>query len=95
MSKSDPLGISAVGTAQHGTVALNDNGSVSYTPNADYDGPDSFTYTVSDGHGGTDTGLVSINVRDRSRRPSTIPSRSRIPPTRPSTWSSSSIAPAA
>jgi VCBS repeat-containing protein len=62
--ENDALGISAVGTAQHGTVALNDNGSVSYTPNADYDGPDSFTYTVSDGHGGTDTGLVSINVRD-------------------------------
>jgi uncharacterized repeat protein (TIGR01451 family) len=33
----------------NGVVVLRSNGSFSYTPNADYTGPDSFTYTVSDG----------------------------------------------
>jgi hypothetical protein len=35
---------------------------VTYTPNFNYNGPDSFTYTASDGNGGTDTADVSITV---------------------------------
>jgi VCBS repeat-containing protein len=46
----------------HGTLALNANGSFTYTPAANYNGPDSFTYTVSDGNGGTDIATVSITV---------------------------------
>src|SRR5665254_16305 len=37
-------------------------GTGTYTPNAGYVGPDSFTYAVSDGHGGTDTAIVRITV---------------------------------
>ena len=37
-------------------------GICTYTPNAGYSGPDSFTYTVSDGHGGTATATVSVTV---------------------------------
>jgi large repetitive protein len=33
-----------------------------YTPNADFCGLDSFTYTLSDGNGGTDIGTVRITV---------------------------------
>lgn len=33
-----------------------------YTPKADFIGPDKFTYTVTDGRGGFDTALVTINV---------------------------------
>ncbi|MCA9938168.1 MAG: tandem-95 repeat protein, partial [Anaerolineales bacterium] len=54
----DPLTVTAVSTATHGTVALNPDSSVTYTPDADYHGSDSFTYTVSDGNGGTDTATV-------------------------------------
>jgi VCBS repeat-containing protein len=36
-------------TAAHGTVIINANGTFSYTPDANYNGPDSFTYSVSDG----------------------------------------------
>ena len=34
-----------------------------YTPNADYNGYDSFVFGVDDGQGGSDTGTVSIRIR--------------------------------
>ncbi|MFM9915878.1 MAG: Ig-like domain-containing protein, partial [Rhizobacter sp.] len=37
-------------------------GNVVFTPTAGYTGPASFTYTISDGHGGTDTATVNITV---------------------------------
>ena len=40
----------------HGSVALNDNGSFTYTPAANYNGPDSFTYKANDGIGGLQRG---------------------------------------
>ncbi|HEX6164790.1 MAG TPA: Ig-like domain-containing protein [Vicinamibacterales bacterium] len=46
----------------HGTLALNADGTYVYTPALNYNGPDSFTFTVSDGSGGSDTGEVSITV---------------------------------
>ncbi|OYO30848.1 Ig-like domain-containing protein, partial [Janthinobacterium sp. PC23-8] len=46
----------------HGTVVVNANGSYVYTPAKDYNGADSFTYTVSDGQGGSNTYTVAINV---------------------------------
>src|SRR5882724_6714326 len=58
----DALTIASVGPAAHGTVTLNQDGSVSYAPGSNYNGPDSFTYTVSDGHGGTSSAQVSLTV---------------------------------
>ncbi len=46
----------------HGTIALNANGSFTYTPATNYHGPDGFNYTVNDGHGGSATASVSITV---------------------------------
>ncbi len=43
-------------------LGLGLNGSFVYTPNADFNGADSFTYTVSDGRGGSAVGTVSIDV---------------------------------
>ena len=45
-----------------GSVTLNANGSFTYTPDAGFSGPDSFTYTVTDNHGATDTGTVTVTV---------------------------------
>ncbi len=60
---NDPLTVSAVGNATHGTVALDtQTGNVIYTPNADYSGPASFSYTASDGRGGTATANVSLTI---------------------------------
>ena len=46
----------------HGTVVYNNNGTFTYTPNAGYNGPDSFTYTIKDGDGDTSTATVTLNV---------------------------------
>jgi hypothetical protein len=43
-------------------VADNGDGSYSYTSNADFNGNDTFSYTVSDGNGASDTATVSITV---------------------------------
>jgi VCBS repeat-containing protein len=48
-------------SAQGGTVTL-DGQEVRYSPPAGYTGPDSFTYTLSDGRGGTDTATVAVEV---------------------------------
>ena len=58
-----PLTVTAVTAtgSTHGTVSLV-AGTVTYTPAADYNGPASFDYTLSDGHEGTDTGTVSTTV---------------------------------
>ncbi|MFA5711917.1 Ig-like domain-containing protein, partial [Mycolicibacterium sp.] len=58
----DPISITAVTTPAHGTAILNANGTVTYTPAAGYTGPDSFSYTISDGQGGTATATVSLTV---------------------------------
>ena len=47
----------------NGSVTITGGGTgVEYSPNADWFGPDSFSYTISDGAGGTDTAAVSVTV---------------------------------
>jgi len=57
----DRLSIISVQAAVHGTVVL-DGGNVVFTPAANYNGPASFSYTLSDGRGGTDTATVNLTV---------------------------------
>ncbi len=46
-----------------GSVAIIESGTkVRFTPHADFFGPTSFTYTISDGNGGTDTATVRVDV---------------------------------
>jgi CSLREA domain-containing protein len=46
----------------HGTVTLNSNGSFTYTPEADYNGPDSFIYRADDGTDSSNLATVMITV---------------------------------
>jgi VCBS repeat-containing protein len=46
----------------HGTVTLNANGSFVYTPTANYNGPDSFTYKANDGTADSNVATVTITV---------------------------------
>ncbi len=64
---SDPDGDARTITAKtdgaHGTVVITGSGTgLTYQPVAGYLGADTFTYTISDGHGGTAIGTVSVTV---------------------------------
>jgi parallel beta-helix repeat protein/VCBS repeat-containing protein len=56
-----PLTVSSNTTPLHGSLVINSDGSFTYTPVADYNGPDSFTYTATDGPSSS-TGTVNITV---------------------------------
>lgn len=55
--------IIAVTQGANGSVSFN-LAVVSYTPNPNYSGADSFTYTIEDGNGGTDTATVQVTVTE-------------------------------
>ncbi|MEA3036794.1 MAG: hypothetical protein QOH04_2571 [Sphingomonadales bacterium] len=61
-AEGDTIAITAVHNGSNGTVVLNGDGTVTFTPTANYFGPATFTYDVSDGHGGTDTATVNVDV---------------------------------
>ena len=46
----------------NGTVVLNDNGTFTYTPAANFSGEDSFDYTLTDGDGDSATATATVNV---------------------------------
>jgi len=46
----------------NGTLTLNSDGSLTYVPTADYNGSDSFTYSIADSDGDTDKATVTITV---------------------------------
>lgn len=56
------LSLSAVDAVAHGTVSLDSTGNVVFVPDSNFSGAASFSYTVSDGHGGQDTGVVQVKV---------------------------------
>src|SRR5207249_4106762 len=58
----DALHAALVGVPGHGALTLNADGSFSYVPNANYNGPDSFTYKANDGSADSNTATVSITV---------------------------------
>ncbi len=70
---SDPNGDTltyTLGTGPtNGTISLNTNGTFTYTPNTGYSGQDSFTYSISDGNGGTDTATATITVTGTVNNP--------------------------
>ena len=57
----DPWVIAFSGPTDHGSVSISADGSFTYTPAADYNGLDSFTYTAANGIGSA-TALVSLTV---------------------------------
>jgi hypothetical protein len=68
----DTLNITALGPTNHaGIVAIRNSGTrVGYTPAANFSGTETFTYTISDGHGGTAMATVTVTVTAASPPPS-------------------------
>ncbi|MCU4441122.1 tandem-95 repeat protein, partial [Acinetobacter lwoffii] len=78
----NPLTITAIngvtltpGTAQqigtpNGVVNIDAQGTITFTPNTGFSGQETFSYTISDGQGGTSTATGTINV---SSAPNTSP----------------------
>ncbi len=60
--EDDELTIASYTQPANGTVVVHADGTFTYTPTAGYTGPDSFTYTVEDGHGNSSTATVHITV---------------------------------
>jgi hypothetical protein len=58
----DTLSVSSVTQPGNGTAAINADNTVAYSPRANFNGSDSFTYTASDGRGGRSTATVSVTV---------------------------------
>ena len=66
----DKLSITSVQGATKGTVALNSDGTVTFSATAGQSGAGGFTYTISDGHGGTATASVSVDIKTAASSPS-------------------------
>jgi Ca2+-binding RTX toxin-like protein len=60
----DPLRLVQIGSAAHGSVIIGADGKPIYVPNQDYNGPDGFTYAVSDGTSVL-TGIEKLIVGDK------------------------------
>ncbi len=58
----DTLTVQSITQPSNGTSTLNSDNTVTYTPNSDFTGSDGFTYTISDGKGGTATATVHLTV---------------------------------
>ncbi|GIE28018.1 hypothetical protein Ait01nite_010630 [Actinoplanes italicus] len=68
LNDSDPddpvagLVVSQATAPAHGTVGVDGNGVVTYTPDTGWTGVDTFTYRLDDGQGGTATGTVTVTT---------------------------------
>jgi hypothetical protein len=62
----DTLAVDSVTQGTNGYVAIIDDLHVSYSPKPGFNGIDDFTYTVTDGNGGTDTANVRVTVLETS-----------------------------
>ncbi|MDE0934356.1 MAG: tandem-95 repeat protein [Mariniblastus sp.] len=59
--ENDTLSVQSFTNPSNGSVSAN-NGVLTYTPDANFNGSDSFNYTINDGNGNTDTASVAITV---------------------------------
>ncbi len=58
----DTLSVTAVSQGTNGSVTINPDNTLSYSPKANFSDSDTFTYTISDNKGLTDTAKVNVTV---------------------------------
>ena len=59
---SDSLSIVSTGTPSNGGIVVNNGTSLRYTPSSSFTGTETFSYTIADEAGQTDSAVVSISV---------------------------------
>ena len=65
----DPSTVTIVTPPSNGTLVVNADGTVDYTPNPNYNGPDSFSYTVEDNEGNV-SNVATVNLTiDNTQEP--------------------------
>ncbi|MDH3262019.1 MAG: Ig-like domain-containing protein, partial [Acidimicrobiia bacterium] len=69
---SDPLTVLSATDPANGSVVINGDNTITYTPDLNFTGTDIFDYTISDGNGGTDTATVTITVTAVGNRPTAV-----------------------
>ena len=87
-------------SALHGTVAIHGDGTLTYAPNANYNGPDTISYTITDDgttNGAADpltaSSTVAVTVTEVNNAPSphpTPPPWPRTAPSRSACWPTTS-----
>ncbi|NWF70834.1 MAG: tandem-95 repeat protein [Chloroflexi bacterium] len=61
-AESNPLTFALVSGTSNGSLAFNPDGTFSYTPNADFNGSDSFTFKANDGALDSNVATITITV---------------------------------
>lgn len=59
--EGDPLTVTAA-SAEHGSVAINGDGTLTYTPDPDWNGTDTINYTITDTAGNESSSTVTVEV---------------------------------
>ena len=67
---NDRLVVVKASQGSNGTVTINTNSTLTYAPNRNFSGNDTFTYTLNDGKDGTDTAKVNVTVIAANDAPS-------------------------
>ncbi|WP_448679534.1 retention module-containing protein [Pseudomonas nicosulfuronedens] len=68
-AEGDALTVTSA-NAGNGSVVINQDGTLSYTPKENFSGSDTITYTVDDGKGGTATSTVTVSIEAVADKPS-------------------------
>ncbi|WP_144053173.1 tandem-95 repeat protein, partial [Xenococcus sp. PCC 7305] len=69
----DPLTVTSATDGTNGTTTVNADGTITYTPNPDFNGTDTYTYTIDDGNGGNAPATVAITVNSVNDIPNFTP----------------------
>ena len=81
----DALSVTNVTAPASGTAIANGDGTITYSPAANFAGTDGFDYTVGDGAGGSDTGHVAVTVLAVNHPPVAIDDSLTAPEDTPTT----------
>ncbi|NBC31711.1 MAG: tandem-95 repeat protein [Alphaproteobacteria bacterium] len=58
----DTIGVTGTTDPENGGIVVNDDDTITYTPENGFSGTDSFTYTIADFRGGIDTATVTVTI---------------------------------